>query len=49
MDDQQVLNDECDRMNMNIPNEECEGQHILSPEVWNRFPIIGEVADRQVL
>uniref|UniRef100_M1DBL2 Uncharacterized protein n=1 Tax=Solanum tuberosum TaxID=4113 RepID=M1DBL2_SOLTU len=48
-DDQQVLNDECGRMNMNIPNEEREGQHILSPEVRNRLPIIGEVADRQVL
>ncbi|KAG5577506.1 hypothetical protein H5410_057640 [Solanum commersonii] len=46
-DDQQVLNDECGRMNMNIPNEEREGQHILSPEVRNRLPIIGEVADRQ--
>ncbi|KAG5584974.1 hypothetical protein H5410_045408 [Solanum commersonii] len=48
-DDQQVLNDECGRMNMNIPNEEREGQHILSPEVRNRLSIIGEVADRQVL
>ncbi|KAH0720236.1 hypothetical protein KY284_005266 [Solanum tuberosum] len=48
-DDQQVLNDECGRMNMNIPNEEREGQHILSPEVRNRLPIIGEVADRQHL
>jgi len=48
-DDQKVLNNECGRMNMNIPNEEREGQHILSPEVRNRLPIIGEVADRQVL
>ncbi|KAH0657020.1 hypothetical protein KY285_031902 [Solanum tuberosum] len=48
-DDQQVLNDECGRMNMNIPNEEHEGQHILSPEVRNRLPIIGEVDDRQHL
>ncbi|KAH0679461.1 hypothetical protein KY284_020546 [Solanum tuberosum] len=48
-DDQQVLNDECGRMNMNIPNEEREGQHILSPEVRNRLPTIGEVADRQHL
>ncbi|KAH0652581.1 hypothetical protein KY289_030259 [Solanum tuberosum] len=47
-DDQQVLNDECGRMNMNIPNEEREGQHILSPEVRNRLPIIGEVDDRQM-
>ncbi|KAG5610946.1 hypothetical protein H5410_022227 [Solanum commersonii] len=46
-DDQQVLNEECGRMNMNISNEEREGQHILSPEVRNRLPIIGEVADRQ--
>ncbi|KAH0706487.1 hypothetical protein KY289_011563 [Solanum tuberosum] len=48
-DDQQVLNDECGRMNMNIPNEERKGQHILSPEVRNKLPIIGEVADRQHL
>ncbi|KAG5629003.1 hypothetical protein H5410_000720 [Solanum commersonii] len=39
-DDQQVLNDECGRMNMNIPNEEREGQHILSPEVRNRLPLL---------
>ena len=44
-----LLNDECGRMNMYIPDEECEGQQILSPEVRNRLSIIGEVVDRQVL